>query len=162
MSAGPVLHELFAEYGDRIAFLTVYVREAHPGENFPQPWTIVQKMAHARAYQERDMIPWRVAVDDVAGTFHREMDSKMNAAYLVNEHGIVVARVLSAASRRAMRRALDHFLATHKTQRQRSPRLGPLLRSVRTTKLALALAGPSAKRDMLRFAAKGLLAARRP
>src|SRR2546422_673281 len=29
-SAGPALKRLYAEFGDRVAFLTLYVREAHP------------------------------------------------------------------------------------------------------------------------------------
>ena len=31
-SAGPVLKRLYQEFGDRVAFGTLYVREAHPGE----------------------------------------------------------------------------------------------------------------------------------
>jgi hypothetical protein len=35
-SAGPALHELRAEYSDRLTFTSLYVREAHPGNRYPQ------------------------------------------------------------------------------------------------------------------------------
>jgi hypothetical protein len=38
-SAVPALKKLWAEFGSRVAFITLYVREAHPGENYPQPQT---------------------------------------------------------------------------------------------------------------------------
>jgi hypothetical protein len=64
-SAGPVLTKLHDEFGDKISFVTLYVQEAHPGDRFPQPETFEQKRAQARAYKERDAIPWPVAVDDL-------------------------------------------------------------------------------------------------
>jgi hypothetical protein len=44
---------LSAEFGDRVAFLTLYVREAQPGERYPQPQTFEEKLAHARALTRR-------------------------------------------------------------------------------------------------------------
>src|SRR4029078_3722261 len=82
-SAEPTLQQFYRQYGDRVAFLTVYVREAHPGSRYPQPDTLDQKLAHARAYKRRDHIPWTVAVDDIEGTFHRSLDPKPNSAYFV-------------------------------------------------------------------------------
>jgi len=33
-SAGPALNDLYAEFGDRVEFLALYVREAHPGDRY--------------------------------------------------------------------------------------------------------------------------------
>ena len=38
-SAGPVLRRLHAEYGDKVRFVLVNTREAHPGDLFGQPQT---------------------------------------------------------------------------------------------------------------------------
>ncbi len=37
IEAGPALRRLHAAFGERVAFVTLYVREAHPGEHYPQP-----------------------------------------------------------------------------------------------------------------------------
>jgi len=55
---GPGLRRLHAEFGDQVAFVTLYVREAHPGEGYPQPATLDQKRAHAQAYQALERFPW--------------------------------------------------------------------------------------------------------
>lgn len=35
-----VLRPLYDQFHDRVGFVSLYVREAHPGENYPQPDTI--------------------------------------------------------------------------------------------------------------------------
>lgn len=57
LSGVPDLKQLHARFGDRVEFVTLYVREAHPGERYPQPDTAEQKLAHARAYKKRTGIP---------------------------------------------------------------------------------------------------------
>ena len=86
-SAGPALKAFHREFGDRVAFLTVYVREAHPGERYPQPQTFDDKVSHARIYKERDQIPWTIAVDDLDGSFHQAVDPKPNSAYFFSADG---------------------------------------------------------------------------
>lgn len=93
-SAGPALKKLYSEFGDRIDFLTVYVREAHPGDRYPQPHNLERKLQHAREYRDRDGIPWPVAVDDVEGTLHRALDAKPTAAYVMTADGRIAQRVL--------------------------------------------------------------------
>ena len=46
-SAAPGLNELHARFGDRVRFVIVDVREAHPGEAVPQPKALDEKTAHA-------------------------------------------------------------------------------------------------------------------
>jgi hypothetical protein len=110
-SAGPALKRLYEEFRDRVNFVTLYVREAHPGDRFPQPDTFERKMGHARAYQQRDRIPWTIVVDDVEGTLHRALDRKPHSAYLVDANGIVVGRLLWANEFGRLRAALEALTA---------------------------------------------------
>jgi hypothetical protein len=93
-SAGPALKRLHEEFGDRVAFVSLYVREAHPGDRYPQPESFEQKMEHARAYRERDGLPWPVAVDDVDGSLHRALDPKPSSVYIMDREGRVAFRAL--------------------------------------------------------------------
>lgn len=95
-SARGALHRVHDAYGDRIRFITLCVREAHPGDDYPQPNTLDRKLTPARDYAQRDDITWTVAVDDVEGTLHRQLDAKPHAAYLVGPDGKVVFRTLWA------------------------------------------------------------------
>src|SRR5690606_36006702 len=91
-AALPVLLGLYERYGDQIDFVTLYVRECHPGEKIPQPRTFAQKVEYARRLRDDHGIPWTVAVDDLEGTLHRQLDEKPSAAYLVDPRGVVVFR----------------------------------------------------------------------
>src|SRR5918993_6049736 len=109
-SAGPVLKKLYERFGDQVGFLTVYVREAHPGDHYRQPHTFEEKAYLAREYRNRDGIPWPVAVDDIDGTLHRALDAKPNAAYLVQVDGRIAQRVLWSNDERGLRRAVRAVL----------------------------------------------------
>jgi hypothetical protein len=145
------LGRLHEEFGDRLAFLTLYVREAHPGERYPQPHFFQEKMAHARAYRERDAIPWPVVVDAVEGYFHQALDPKPNALYLVDAEGRVVFRALWSNEYARPRQAIEQLIA------QPAAILGDaefqpvaLMRGVGVMHEVLAEAGPQAERDVLR------------
>jgi hypothetical protein len=107
-------------------------------------------LAHARAYQQRDDIPWPVAVDDLQGSLHQRL-GPANVAYIMGSDGAVVARVLWAADLRSVRHALE---ATAAGQRrlERRPRLLPVLRGASEQQRIFRLAGPRASRDMRRVA----------
>src|SRR5918994_5949711 len=110
-SAGPVLKQLYGEFRNRVKFLTLYVREAHPGERYRQPSTFEQKREHARAYKSRDEIPWPIAVDDVDGSLHRRLDPKPNAVYIIDSNGVVAFRALWSNDERPVRDALKSLTA---------------------------------------------------
>lgn len=67
-SAGPALRQLHEEFGDRISFVALYAREAHPGDRDVQPEDYPTKAEQARAYADRDHIPWPVLIDDIEST----------------------------------------------------------------------------------------------
>lgn len=93
-SAGPALRDLHERFGDDVEFVTLYVREAHPGDRYPQPDRLERKLEHARDYAQRDGVEWTVAVDDVDGSLHRQLDPKPHAPYLVGTDGTVLWRTL--------------------------------------------------------------------
>ncbi len=144
------LGRLHEEFGDCLAFLTLYVREAHPGERYPQPHVFQDKMDHARAYRQRDAIPWPVAVDAVEGHFHQALEPKPNALYLVDAEGRVAFRALWSNDYATLRQAIQRLIA------QPAAILGDvefqpvaLMRGVGVMREVLAEAGPQAERDVL-------------
>ncbi|MDP9372532.1 MAG: redoxin domain-containing protein, partial [Chloroflexota bacterium] len=106
VEAGPALRRLHAAFGEHVAFVTLYVREAHPGEHYPQPDTFAQKVAHARAYRDLLGLPWPVAVDTLDGDLHRALDPRPNAAYLMAADGTVAFRALASNAERVLRAGL--------------------------------------------------------
>lgn len=150
-SAGPALKQLHEEFGDGVAFVSMYVREAHPGENCPQPETFEEKLEHARAYKERDGIPWTVAVDDVEGSLHRTLDPKPHAAYIMDVRGNVAFRTLWANAERTLREGLEEISANPEaTIGERQPKAVPMLKGLGKFYEVLGDSGAVARRDLLR------------
>lgn len=151
-SAGPALKEFYRAYGHRVAFLTVYVREAHPGERYPQPETFETKLAHARAYKNRDRIPWSVAVDDVDGAFHQVVDPKPNAAYFVDEDGRIVFRTLWSNDERGLRQGFHALVSADAAsgRGQREAKILPMMRGMGKMDEILGSAGAVARQDFRR------------
>jgi len=150
-SAGPALKQIHAEFGDRIDFLTVYVREAHPGDRYPQPHDLQRKLQHARDYRDRDAIPWPVAVDDIEGTFHRALDGKPNAAYVMSTDGRIAQRVLWSNDTAGVRRAVNAVLEGQ-PRGQRESKMLAMMRGVGVMQPTLSAAGPMALQDLRREA----------
>ncbi len=151
LSAVPELKRLHARFGGQVEFVTLYVREAHPGERYPQPDTMEQKLAHARAYQERVRIPWQVAVDTIQGNLHRALDPRPNAAYLMDTQGNVAFRALNSNDERVLWRGFEDAICRHPPGLTESQsRAIPLMKGLGMMYEALDLAGEEAKRDILR------------
>lgn len=149
-SAGPALHDLHERFGDRIEFVSLYVREAHPGDRYPQPETMDRKVRHARDYARRDAINWTVAVDDVDGDLHQKLDPKPHAAYLVGTDGTVLWRTLWANDERAMEKALTAVAKGElPDRRQVESHLLPMLAGTGSMWEMWQVAGGYAKTDVL-------------
>ncbi len=89
------LNALYAEYRDRgFAFLTVYVREPHPGERYGPHETFEQKLQYAVACREQDDIRTPVVVDDLDGTMHRAYGTLPNMIYILDREGRVVYKAM--------------------------------------------------------------------
>lgn len=150
-SAAPSVQELHDEFGDRVDFIMLYVREAHPGEHFTQSETMEEKLEHARALQEFYDIQWTVAADNIDGDLHRALDPKPNAAFLMNSEGIILFRSLWAADRDAMRQALAAAAAGRAPERKQSETLlGPVIRAMGQVQEVMKRGGPQAVGDLWR------------
>ena len=87
------INRLYAEYADKgFEFLTVYVREPHPGENYPEHHTWEQKLQYAKDAREQDNIETPVVIDDLAGTMHTAYGEMPNMVYVINKDGRVFYR----------------------------------------------------------------------
>jgi Iodothyronine deiodinase len=150
-SAAPVLRRLHREFGDAVAFVTVYVREAHPGDRIPQPGSFQWKLRHARMLRERDALAWTVAVDDLEGTFHRALGANSNAAHLMDPGGNLAFRSLWSNDERALRAAL-WAVACGPPDRpyQRERRVLPMVQGLARVDEVVRAAGPRALEDLRR------------
>jgi len=88
----PPLTELYEKYRSRgFAFFIVYVREAHPGENFPHHASFEKKLEHAEKLREVENVnEIPILIDDIHGTTHRAYGLLPNMVYLIDREGTVV------------------------------------------------------------------------
>ncbi|MGF1471699.1 MAG: TlpA family protein disulfide reductase [Rubrobacteraceae bacterium] len=73
-------------------FLTIYVREAHPGAEVPPHRHMEEKRALARRTVAEDGEKAEVLLDDLNGTAHRAFGSLPNVVYVIDAGGTVVMR----------------------------------------------------------------------
>jgi len=148
-SAAPGLRRLHALFGDRVPFVMVNVREAHPGGKVPQPNSIEEKRAHAGLLRDHHDLPFEVAVDDIAGSLHRAMSPKPNSAYLLGSDGSILFRAHWANATRALAAALEDVTAGRPLRQteSRGP-TRPIWPTLRYVSPVLDRAGPGAWRDM--------------
>lgn len=148
-SAMPVIEALYDEFGDRVEFVLLNVREAHPGAHFPQPATDEEKLGHARSLGERHDVPFTIAIDALDGELHQRLDAKPNAAFLLDAAGEVVFRAHWARDDRRIRDALQSVLAgTAPAKRRSRAMLGPVARAMGSVDDVMRTAGPGARRDL--------------
>jgi len=148
-SAAPSVQELYAEFGERVTFVMLYVREAHPGENFSQSESIEDKLEYARMLKDFYGIDWTVAADSIDGDLHRALDPKPNSAYLMASDGTILFRSLWASDYNALRLALD-AAATGRTQKknQSTAMMLPVARAMGRVQATMERGGPQAVRDL--------------
>lgn len=160
-SAAEGLRALHEAVRDRIELITVYTREAHPGEVIPQPTDLAEKSGHARRLAERDGYGWRVAVDDLEGTLHRQLDGKPNAAFVVDRQGRLAFRSLWATDFTSLRQAIDAVSRGDAPRRPTSQAMmRPMMRALPWIDETVRRAGRSASRDLWRSAPPMALMAR--
>ena len=127
----------------------------------PQPADLNQKSAHAPRLAERDGYRWRVAVDELDGTLHRQLDGKPNAAFVVYGDGRLAFRSLWATDFIALRQAIDAVTQGDPPRRSTSQSMmGLMLRAMPWIDETLRRAGRSASRDLWRSAPPMALMAR--
>jgi thiol-disulfide isomerase/thioredoxin len=148
-NAAPGLNELHRRFRDRVRFVIINVREAHPGGSFPQPKTMDAKMAHARKLQKIYGFEFEIAVDDINGTLHRAMSPKPNSAYLLAPDGTILFRAQWANDTQALAGAIEATVRSQAPQPSESGGvLKPTLRMLRNIAPVLDRAGRGAWADM--------------
>ena len=148
-SAAPSVQELYDEFGDRVEFIMLYVREAHPGEYFAQSETIEEKLDYAQTLKDFYDIQWTVAADNIDGDLHRALDPKPNSAFLTDKDGTILFRSLWASDYSALRRALDAAANGRIPEMQQSAKMiGPVSRAMGHVQEVMARGGPQAVRDL--------------
>lgn len=91
MGEVPSLTRLYEKYQPKgFEIFIIYVREAHPGENFPHHTSLEQKLAHARKLRELERVRIPILIDDLQGTMHRVYGLLPNMVYLIDREGTVV------------------------------------------------------------------------
>ncbi len=162
-SSAPSVQDLYDEFGDRVKFVMLYVREAHPGEHFAQSETMDAKIESAQALKDFYGIEWTVAADNVDGDLHRALDPKPNAAFLTDSDGTILFRSLWAADYEALRQALDDAAVGRAMINTQSNRLiVPVMRAMGVVREVMERGGPQAVKDLWRagfpMALSGLVA----
>jgi thiol-disulfide isomerase/thioredoxin len=89
----PAIDRLARERRDAgVTFVFVYTREHHPGELLPPHRTIEQKLAQARAFQQRTGLSFPVVADQVDGATHRAYGQLPFMAAVVHRSGSLIHR----------------------------------------------------------------------
>jgi hypothetical protein len=89
------LNELYQRYRDQgFEFLTIYVREPHPGEHYGPHRTWEQKLKFARDCREQDRIHNPMLVDDLEGTVHRLYGLMPNMIYIIDKNGKIAYKAM--------------------------------------------------------------------
>lgn len=104
------MRELHQLYGERVGFVEVLVRQAHPGERRGGCRSHEEKLEDGRGYKCEERIPWPVLIDVLAGTVQRTYGGLAAAVYLIDDRGNV-AFCGTWGQSPALRRAIDDLLA---------------------------------------------------
>ncbi len=89
------LNELYRRCREQgFEFLTIYVREPHPGENYYEHRSLEQKVRYARVCREQDGIRNPLLADDLQGTVHRAYGELPNMIYIINKEGHITHKAM--------------------------------------------------------------------
>ncbi len=105
-SAASALRSLYDEYGDRVAFVTLFLPEGASDQHDARPDALHERLAHARVYQFRERIPWTVAVEDVEDRLSGALAPEAQVVYLMAPDGTVSFRAPDVPDERLLRDAL--------------------------------------------------------
>lgn len=87
------MDSLAAEFPDA-TFLTIYIREAHPGEKLGPHASMGEKRTRALQMRREERVQRAVLVDDTAGTVHRSYGGGWDPVFIIDAAGRVVLRRL--------------------------------------------------------------------
>ncbi len=105
-----LLKELQENMGNKLNIALVYVREAHPGERYPQPATIDDKRSNALDFKNKYDVDVPVIIDDLDGPLHKILDIKPNSVHLMNANGKILLQSLWAGDTKIIRDAINQVV----------------------------------------------------
>jgi hypothetical protein len=94
--------QIYNDYKDHADFLTVYVREAHPTDEwqmksnvkedvcYAQPKTLPQRIAIANDFVKRFSYPTQFGIDDMSNQANDAYAAWPERIYIIDEHGKLV------------------------------------------------------------------------
>ena len=150
-SAMPDLNRLEERYGDRVQFVLLQVREAHPGAEVDQPHTLRDKVQHAKLMRESYAVGWPVLVDDIDGTLHRQLDTEPNSLHVIGTDGEILYRALFAGDA-GVENAIAAVAAGEQPTKKSSQSLLAVFNSVGFMHDTVVGAGAGAYSDMVKTA----------
>lgn len=149
----PTVVDLHRDYGDRADFVLLSVREAHPGDQLPQPVTDADADARAADLAAHHSVPFTVAIDTLDGALHRQLDAKPNTVAIVDRDGVVAFRSIWASAEHALREALDAIVAGRAAPRSENrSMMGPMTTALPGISDVMDRGGSTARRDLRRSA----------
>ena len=96
--------QIYNDYKDKVDFLTVYVREAHPTDEwqmksnvrddvcYAQPKTLAQRVAIAQDFTKRFKFPLPFGIDDMSNAANDAYAAWPERLYIIDETGHIVYR----------------------------------------------------------------------
>ncbi len=75
-----------------INFYLTYVRESHPGENYPHHSSLEQKARHARDLQRLEKPAFPILIDSLDGHIHRSYGMWPVSLFVIHKNGLLVFR----------------------------------------------------------------------
>lgn len=87
----------------------VYVREAHPGDHFPQAQEIETKYQYAKAFKQQYLIQQPIIVDDLSGSLHQTLDTMPNSLHILDSDGNLLFQSLWSGDLPAIKQAFEQI-----------------------------------------------------
>jgi len=86
------MESLAEKYAGLVDFYVLYVREAHPGQNYPAHRNLPEKLSNAKDLQYEEQIGRTILVDDIDGKMHINYGALPNSVYLIGKDGVIAHR----------------------------------------------------------------------
>ncbi len=86
------MNSLAQKYAGEIDFYVLYIREVHPGQNYPAHTSLTEKLQCAADLQREEGVGRTILIDDLDGNMHVAYGSMPNSVYLIGQDGVIAHR----------------------------------------------------------------------
>ena len=83
------MRKLHARWGDSVDFVTVLVRQGHPGPDVPHYRHYEDKRLDAISHKRDDRIPWPVLIDNLQGSVHNLYGGLADPTFIIDGDGAI-------------------------------------------------------------------------